>query len=196
MRLLLITGTPGTGKTTVSKKIINNVYGRLISLNEIILNKNLYESYDKDRETYVINHEKLYQYLIKKINEIEKLNFKFLIIEGHFADIVPNNFIDIVVVLRTHPDELYKRLKSRNYSESKIKENIQAEILGNSANFIFEKKLKKPIYEIDTTDLEIEELYKIVINIMNEKETIEKHQFGKIDWIKKLDNQDRLKDFF
>ena len=51
-----------------------------------------------------------------------------MIVEGHFAHLMDN--MDHIIVLRCDPRELRKRMEKRNYSEIKIKENLEAEALG------------------------------------------------------------------
>ena len=45
------------------------------------------------------------------------------------CDIFPEEHIDLVVVLRCETSLLYDRLTERNYSKSKLDENIDAEIM-------------------------------------------------------------------
>ena len=50
---LIISGTPGTGKTTIAKKLAKKLNLRYIDVNKIIKLHNLAESYDKKRKTRV-----------------------------------------------------------------------------------------------------------------------------------------------
>ena len=51
------------------------------------------------------------------------------IIDWHACDLFPQNWIDLVVVLRTDSNHLYDRLKARGYAESKLQENMDSEIM-------------------------------------------------------------------
>ncbi|KAI9746851.1 MAG: factor activating pos9 [Lichina confinis] len=51
------------------------------------------------------------------------------IIDWHIPDIFPRSWIDLVVVLRADTAVLYDRLAARGYSESKLQENLDAEIM-------------------------------------------------------------------
>ena len=98
--------------------------------------------------------------------------------------------------MRCDPDELAKRLKKKNFDLNKITENVQSEILGNCVNYFIQKKIKKTIYEIDTTNLNIESVAKTINDIILEKLDAENYYLGKIDWLEKLFQEDRLVEFF
>lgn len=51
------------------------------------------------------------------------------IIDWHACDLFPASWIDLVVVLRTSTSKLYDRLKARQYSEQKLQENLDSEIM-------------------------------------------------------------------
>lgn len=51
------------------------------------------------------------------------------IIDWHACDLFPRSWIDLVVVLRTDSTHLYDRLKARGYSEAKLQENLDSEIM-------------------------------------------------------------------
>ncbi|KFY41483.1 hypothetical protein V494_02972, partial [Pseudogymnoascus sp. VKM F-4513 (FW-928)] len=51
------------------------------------------------------------------------------IIDWHACDLFPKSWIDLVVVLRVDSTILYDRLKSRNYPELKLQENLDSEIM-------------------------------------------------------------------
>jgi len=195
MEIIIITGTPGCGKTTITQEISQLEKSEYISLNELIVSKRFYEKYDKKRDTYIADFDKMIPYIIKVIEQAKKKKLKYFFIEGHFADIIPKKFIDLVIILRCHPDVLRKRLEKRDYKESKIRENLQAEILGNSTNYILEKDLKCPIYEINTSNKSIDLIIKIISDIINNEEPNLK-SIGNIDWLCELYKKNRLNEFF
>lgn len=196
MKVVIISGTPGTGKTTVSKEMTKVINAQVISLNDISIKKKFYTKYNSKRDTYVIDEENLIRYVLKIIKDYDPEKTDFLLIESHFSDIIPNNIIDYVIILRCNPDELLKRLKKKSYNEEKIAENVQSEILGNSVNYFINKNIKKPLLEIDTTNLNIENIVNIIKGIITEKIDFKKYYIGKIDWLEDLFQQNRLKEFF
>ena len=196
MKIIIISGTPGTGKTTVSKEISRKIKAKVISLNDLVIQKDLFVKFNSNRETFVINEDRVIAYVLKLIENYVSKKIDFVIIEGHFSDIIPSNFIDSVIVLRCHPDELLRRLKKKGYNERKIIENIQSEILGNCVNYFINKNINIPLLEIDTTNITTKSLVRIMIEIITEGKNIDQYCIGRIDWLENLFQQNRLNEFF
>jgi adenylate kinase len=196
MKIIIISGTPGSGKTSVASKILELIESEIISLNEIAISNNFSFEYDQKRSTYIVDFEIFLPYILKEIKKLEKIDPPFLIIESHFTDIIPSNYMDYIFILRCDPDELYNRLKSRKYSNEKIVENIQAEILGNCVNYFIQKKIQVPFFEIDTTGLSIDTVANIIVDIVLGNKDGKEYRIGKIDWLGKLYQENRLKEFF
>lgn len=51
------------------------------------------------------------------------------LIDWHACDLFPESWIDLVVVLRTDSTKLYDRLKTRQYPEQKLQDNMDSEIM-------------------------------------------------------------------
>ncbi|MHA1292638.1 MAG: AAA family ATPase, partial [Promethearchaeota archaeon] len=71
MRIIVISGTPGTGKTSVSKKLLDFINAEMLSLNELAIMKRFVIKYDTKRDTYVIDSKKLISYIINKIEKLK-----------------------------------------------------------------------------------------------------------------------------
>jgi adenylate kinase len=191
MKIIIISGTPGCGKTSIANELSKLIDARIFSLNELAVSDDFSFEYDKERKTYIVDFKIFLPYILKKIKTLQKKDNKFLIVESHFSDIIPNKLIDYIFVLRCDPDELAKRLKIKNFNLNKITENVQSEILGNCVNYFVQKKTKKPIFEIDTSNLNIESVAKTLNDIIFEKIDVKNYYFGKIDWLAKLFEEDR-----
>lgn len=196
MKTIVISGTPGCGKTSVAKTLKKNLNAEVIYLNKLALSKNLSLKYDKYRETYIVDINEFLPILENQIEKIQRFESEFLIIEGHFSDVVPERLINYIFILRCDPDELYKRLKKKKYKLKKIRENIQAEILGNCINHFIQKGIKIPLFEIDTTHKNIETIAEIIMDIVVGGKNTKNYKVGKIDWLENLFKEDRLNDFF
>lgn len=150
---IIVTGTPGTGKTSVAKKIGDYFKTKVIHTTEYI-------KADKD----LVQEKKRDGTIIPKMDELrKKLNQEQGIIEGHLVCEfkLRNSF---VIVLRCHPETLKKRLKKRNYKPRKIKENIEAEAL----DYCTQKSMEnyKAVYEIDTTNKTEQETLDLALKII------------------------------
>jgi len=192
MKIVAISGTPGCGKTSVSKKISEKIGAQIISLNELAIAEGLTLKFDSKRNTHVIDADRLIPHVIDLIEKFKKESLEFLIIESHFSDIIPEKYVDYAIVLRCHPDILYKRLETRGYKKGKIIENVQAEILSQCTNFFIEQQSKVPIFEIDTSNLSSDAVSDIIIDIIVKNKDREKFQVGKVDWLEILAQNDTL----
>lgn len=139
-----ISGTPGTGKTTICKMLENDGY-KILFLNEFFKKLKILNKYDQKRKCYIVNMNKVNTRIKKYISKIKK---NIIIIDSHIG----YKFSNYSIILRTRPDILQKRLKKRNYSMEKIKENVNSEALDIILYNTYKKyKSEKYIFEIDTT---------------------------------------------
>lgn len=149
--ILSITGTPGTGKNTVSKIVAKELGWRLVDLNATAKRKNLFKGYDQKRKCEIVDLEKLN-------SEIKKTK-KDSIIQSHYSHELS---ADLIVVLRTEQSELRKRLEKRGWPKEKIEENIEAEIMEICKDEALQKT--KKVFEIDTTAQKPENSAEEIIN--------------------------------
>lgn len=166
--VIIISGSPGTGKTSVAKLLSKELNYKLIKINEFAKEKNLITGKDKKRNSDIVDTLKL-----KK--EISRLKGNF-VIEGHLAHFAKGDFC---IILRTNPKELEKRLRNKKWDSSKIKENVEAELI----DLILQEALQinKNVYEIDTTNKKPKEIVKKIKKILNGIK--ESHLPGKINWM-------------
>lgn len=121
----LVTGTPGVGKTTFSGMLAERFGFLHIPISRLIADKHLWHEKDEQRDCTIYDE----QLLDEEIQRILKENPNGgVVFDFHCTDIVPKDAIDYVIVLKCTSDILYKRLVERGYSQSKITENVEAEI--------------------------------------------------------------------
>ena len=159
MKVIVVTGVPGTGKTTLSKLLAKKLDFHYLDVNKLISKYKLSEGYDKKRRTKIIDVNKLNKKLINEIKSIQKSNknykygkfkeIKGIIIDSHLSHYLPRKYVDFCVVAKCDIKELSKRLKKKKFHQLKIKENIEAEIFDVCLNEAKERKHK--IIVIDTT---------------------------------------------
>ena len=66
-KTVIITGTPGTGKTMIAKKLSKIVKFNVINVNDSIKKNKLSEGYDKKRKCIIVDVKKLNKAIIKII---------------------------------------------------------------------------------------------------------------------------------
>lgn len=127
MGIIIVTGIPGTGKTTLAKKLSKKLDFHYLDANEIIKEYDISEGYDKKRDTNIIDTKKLNLALIKEINNHKKIE-NGIIIDSHLSHYLPKRHVDVCIVTKCDLKELENRLRNKKYSKSKIRENMDAEI--------------------------------------------------------------------
>ena len=163
---LTITGTPGVGKTTVAEKVASLIPLKLFEISKLVKERRLYSSFDKRRDSYVVD--------VKKLRSFFE-NEKEFLAEGVVAHYIPS---DILVILRLNPAELERRLRERGYSEEKVIENVEAERLAVIATEAFENPPSPRILHINATGKSPEELANLIIRGIKGEEI-----FDEVDWL-------------
>ena len=120
--IIIITGTPATGKTSLSKLLAKKLGYEYLDLNTFSKEHDLIVDFDKKRDCDIIDEEKLSEKI-----EIYSKN-KNLIIDSHMSHYVNPKIVDKCIVTKCDLKELKARLEKRNYSENKIRENLDSEI--------------------------------------------------------------------
>ncbi len=146
--MICITGTPGVGKSTILKEMIKRGYE--VSEFDTLIKDCIIE--EKDEEKIVD------EICLKNVKE-DGVFFGHL---SHYAG------CDSVIVLRSHLKDIEDRLKKRNYSKSKIMDNIESEaidLIGSEA----EELHPGNVHEILNSD--VEETANFVENVIKGKKS-------------------------
>lgn len=169
MPLIAITGTPGTGKTSVSDELRRRGY-RVIDIGAHMREHGLLGARDEDRDTFEVDLDMLNSSL-----EMYADSEETIFMESHLAHMLD---CSLVVVLRCSPKVLASRLAERGYGRDKIAENVQAEILDVILCEAADSDI--PVYEIDCTDAPVGESADVVVDIINGRG--DDHLPGRTDW--------------
>nr|CAD2144801.1 unnamed protein product [Meloidogyne enterolobii] len=147
---ILITGTPATGKTTLAKKVAENLPLNFIDIGETIKKENFFDGYDKRLETNILDEDKLLDHLQERLDSEEG----GYILDYHSSELFPKRWFDFIFVLRCDTQQLFDRLTDRGYSDIKRRENIECEIFGTIAEETRESYDKDIIFELNNTEKE------------------------------------------
>ncbi len=154
--MIAISGTPGTGKTEVAKRLAEKLGWRYIDLNKVAEEKNLYCGYDEKRDCKIVDTEKIAKSLEGLAGD--------LVIESHYAHDMPADFI---IFLRAKPGVLRDRLKEKGWKERKVEENVLAEIMEVCKTEALDDG--KAFFEFDTTGKKPEKVVQEIVKALKLK---------------------------
>jgi adenylate kinase len=115
---IIVTGVPGTGKTTLAKALSERLDIPLVNIRDFVTEKKIGQFLEGEVEVEIP---------VLKKELMKSLGVEY-IIEGHLACEIKVP-IDFVFVLRLNPKVLAERLKNREYSEEKVKDNLECEAI-------------------------------------------------------------------
>ena len=178
---IVITGTPGVGKHTITTIISKKMNLSILDISQVARDSSQIEHNSGIDE---IDVEKLGKYLERRVSE-EKL------VVGHLAPyVLSKKNVRVAIILRRNPYDLIKVYKERSYSEKKIKENAGSEILGVIAYDTLTKFQEKAV-QLDVSKKPIEQVAEEVSKIISEEKNTEE-----VDWLEEVTNNNDLQKFF
>jgi len=179
--IIAITGSVGSGKTTLAKELLKELNKdfekeeltvlkqrkyELIHLNELAIEHKIEDV--KELQTFDFDIDKLVYELNKMLEDAKNSN-KNLILEGHFAHFLNPEYVDYLFVVNRDLEELQKEYNNREYNDQKAKDNLEVE----SFNLCFYEAIEegfeeeKQVFCLDNdtnlADL-VEKIKKIIAN--------------------------------
>ncbi|MFQ3343594.1 MAG: adenylate kinase [Candidatus Thalassarchaeaceae archaeon] len=173
---LSITGSPGTGKSTLAKEF-EGLGFHTISVEELAIKHNCIGVIDPKDDARPIDLDLLIDSIEKEWSEKP---LEPLIIDGHLSHHLPS---DAVVVLRCSPKTLEERMLKRKYSREKIQSNCEWELLGSSWN---EREGAIPWNEYDSTTNDVHSIV-IALSMWISDGFKPKSPSSVIDWVSELE---------
>jgi len=160
MKVIIVTGSVGSGKTTLAKRLSKKLDYEYIDISKLIEQEKISYGYDKKMKCKLIDIKKLNKALIELIdnyknsiiknsNKKNKKIIEGIVIDSHLSHYLPKKYVDLCIVTKCDIKELNKRLKKRKYGGDKIRENIECEIFDICLNEA--KEQRHNLLVIDTT---------------------------------------------
>ena len=188
-RVILVTGTPCTGKTSVARQLTAKLNALYINLTKFAEKHRLTLGEDKERKTTIIDEERMRQKLAETIKATDNAN---IIIDGHYASAVtPPDLTTHVFILRRNPKELKQFMQKRGFKEAKLWENLSAEILDTCLIEAIQTQQGK-ICELDATGKTVEETVNDITDVL---EKGKKCHSGILDWLGMLEKEGLIDEY-
>ncbi len=162
-RVIVIAGVPGVGKSTVASAVAERLGCPVIGVSELAVKEGALLGRDEERDTDVVDLPRLKEIIAEAISATEGP----IIVEGHYAyDVVPSDLVSHALVLRRAPWVLKEELRERGYSDEKVQENVEAELLDVPLVEAIEALGPDLVCEADTTGRTPEETVDEVLGIV------------------------------
>ncbi len=189
-RIIVVTGTPGVGKTRFSRALAKKLGAVHIDLGSLATRKKLTIGFDRLRRTYIVDVRRM----AKALKELLVNLSEDIVLDGHFAaDVVPSELLDMAFVLRCHPEKLRKRLRLRKVPEMKVAENVRAEILDVCMWDAVNKYGLERVCEIDVSSMKTASAVAEAVKVLKNRAT---RRVGIVDWLDLLERQCLLGKYF
>lgn len=170
-----VSGTPGVGKSYVSRRVSERLGAVYIDLSREVVERGLYSGYDEERGSYIADPEKINRYIEGLCEEYRD---RYIVVDSHYPEVIDPRYISRIFVLRARPEKIARRLCERGWPREKILENIEAEILGVCLYNAVEEQGPGKVCEIYEEDLD-----KAVERILGVLAGREKCEILYIDWL-------------
>jgi len=189
-KVLLITGTPCIGKTSVAHKLAQKLDALYVNLTDLATTENLTQGRDEERNSTIVDVVKMKKRLNQIIRETEKEN---IIIDGHYAvHVVPPKLVTLVFVLRRDPIELRKFMTKSGYSERKLRENLASEILDVCLVEALNKVGSPKVCELNVTGQTVKKTAEQILSLIERPCNC---VVGIVDWLGKLEVEGLLDEY-
>jgi len=189
--VIVITGTPCVGKTSVARLLASKLNAAYVNLTELAVKNKLVIGADDERGgSLIIDENGLKKAASKLIHETGEQN---VVVDGHYAaSVVPKKLVTHTFVLRRDPVELKSFMEKAGFSGNKLWENLASEILDACLVDALNAYGKGKVCEIDATGKSVEEVVEDILAVLNGSKRC---RLGVVDWLGKLENEGMLDEF-
>ena len=179
--MLVLTGTPGVGKHTVSEELAKTLDYEIVDVNKEAIKAGM----PKRDGSIDVDVEQMKGLLKGMLTE------KSLIV-GHLAVyVISKTQVSKAIVLRKNPYDLIQIYEKRNYTDEKKNDNLGSEILGTIAYDSIKKFGSDKTFQVNTTSLTTEQTVKKIVGIV-----CDNSDGDTVDWLTEISKKNDFKKFF
>ena len=179
--MLVLTGSPGVGKHTVSEELAKVLDYEIVDVNKEAIKAGM----PKRDGSIDVDVEQMKGLLKGMLTE------KSLIV-GHLAVyVISKTQVSKAIVLRKNPYELIQIYEKRNYTDEKKSDNLGSEILGTIAYDSIKKFGSDKTFQVNTTSLTTEQTVKKIVGIV-----CDNSDGDTVDWLTEISKKNDFKKFF
>jgi len=188
-RIIIVTGTPSVGKSSVANLLASKLDAVCVDLGELVRKENLFVEVDESRGSLVADMGKV----SKRVAEIITQAEGDVVFDGHYAvDVVPVDKVSWVFVLRRNPEELKRFMEERGWVGLKLWENLACEVLDVCLYDAIGACGVERVCEVDVTGRSVEDVVGEILGVLEGKR---KCRVGVVDWLGGLEREGRLGEF-
>lgn len=159
--IIIITGTPGTGKTTLGSMLASVLMASHIDVPELVEAEGLYKGVDEERGSKIVDLSRVRRRLRRLAKRVAKL-----VVSSHVPDVAYRSDVGLVVVLRLNPCELKKRLEGLGWPPRKVRENLAAEAVATCLKEAVAYYGDEVVRELNVTHLSVEEAVARLVEVI------------------------------
>ena len=179
--MLVLTGSPGVGKHTVSEELAKVLDYEIVDVNKEAIKAGM----PKRDESIDVDVEQMKGLLKGMLTE------KSLIV-GHLAVyVISKTQVSKAIVLRKNPYDLIQIYEKRNYTDEKKNDNLGSEVLGTITYDSIKKFGNDKTFQVNTTSLTTEQTVKKIVGIV-----CDNSDGDTVDWLTEISKKNDFKKFF
>ncbi len=184
--MILVTGTPGAGKTAFAKRLAEEIGATYMPLTQYVSKHHLYSRFDSKRKSKVVDYARTQKAIRNMVARTES----YTIVDTHLSNgLVPEKIVRQVFVLRCHPRTLEFRLRAKRWGRSKIRENVLAELLDVCFAEAVRSYGRNRVAQLDTSR---RTLSNCVISAAGALSGKARMRQLKVDWLRELEDDGSL----
>lgn len=188
--VILVTGTPRVGKTSVSRLLTSELDALYVNLTDLALREDLVLGKDEKRDSVIVDEDLMREKIREMIQDRDRSH---VVVDGHYAfGVVPKDLVTHVFVLRRNPVELKKFMEKSGFSGDKLWENLACEILDVCLCEVLNVYGEEEVCELDVSGKSVEQVVSHILDIL---EGDVECRVGAVDWLSKLEEEGLLQDF-